>query len=438
MSSAKGRAGIALVRLSGPEALDALAALCPGLRPKPRHAHHAQLADPRDGSGIDAGIVVFFPAPHSFTGEDVVEINTHGSPAVIERLFSALARLGLRAAAPGEFTRRAFANGKMDLTGAEGLADLIASDSDSQRIQALAQMGGAWVRRIADWQAALLDALAWLEAGIDFADEGDVPVEVDTKALAPIQRVAGEMAAMLADGRIGEIIRDGLRVVIVGPPNVGKSTLLNALAGREAAIVSEMPGTTRDIVEVRLDLDGYVVILSDTAGLRESADPIEIEGVRRASERARGADLRIFVVDGSNQDSAGRVGLETESLKQAQDIVFLNKADLAGNTQELALPGSSGAIWGSARNNDLGTLLDAIKAQMQSRLASREGALITRARHREALASAHAALVRAVAVAPDLAAEDVRLALQALARIVGRFDVEKFLDRIFSAFCIGK
>lgn len=356
---------------------------------------------------------------------------------MLERLFGVLAGLGLRAAAAGEFTRRAFANGKMDLTEAEGLADLIEADSDSQRLQALEQMGGAWARRIADWQARLLDALAWLEAAIDFADEEDVPADVAARAYGPLADVAGEMAGLLADGRWGEIIRDGLRVAIIGPPNVGKSTLLNVLAGREAAIVSAIPGTTRDIVEVRLALDGYVVVLSDTAGLRLTDDPIEAEGVRRARVRAGEADLRIFVVAPETPDSGLRVGLETYDLARPADIVFRNKADLGEPAGQVAGVAGLTVLTGSALTGDIDALLEAIRLRVTDRAAG-AGVLITRARHREALGEAWGALQRSVGAPPDLVAEEVRLALRALARIVGRFDVEVVLDRIFAAFCIGK
>jgi len=425
------------VRLSGPAAIAALARLAPGLEPRPRVAHRVRLADPATGAPLDDGLALVFAGPASFTGEDVVELHLHGSPAVLERLFTVLAGLGLKPARAGEYTRRAFANGKMDLTEAEGLADLIEADSDSQRLQALEQMGGAWARGIAGWQARLLDALAWLEAAIDFTDEEGVPADVAARAYGPVAAVAAEMAGLLADGRRGEIIRDGLRVAIVGPPNVGKSTLLNVLAGREAAIVSAIPGTTRDIVEVRLALDGYVVVLSDTAGLRPSDDPIEAEGVRRARARAGEADLRVFVVAPASPDSGLRVGLETDGLVQPGDIVFRNKADLGVNAGELE--GTEGLVrlTGSALTGDIGGLLEALRARLADRGAG-AGVLITRARHREALGEAWGALQRSLEATPDLAAEDLRLALRALARIVGRFDVEAVLDRIFAAFCIGK
>ena len=270
----------------------------------------------------------------------------------------------------------------------------------------------------------------------DFADEDDVPEDVAGRARGTLSDVASEMDELLADGRRGEITRDGLRVAIIGPPNVGKSTLLNALAERDVAIVSPLAGTTRDVIEVRLDLDGYVVVLADTAGLRESADAIETEGIARARRRAAESDLRLFVGDLTSPDSLGRVGLEMESLARPGDILFLNKADAA--TGDAAPPsGPVESVQGSARAGDLGGLLDLLRRRLSAQ-AGQGSVLITRARHREALQAAHDALMRAQAADGDLAAEDVRLSLQALARIVGRFDVEAVLDRIFSAFCIGK
>ncbi len=424
---------MAVVRLSGPDALAALSRLAPGLAVRPRLAHRARFVDPVDGAGIDDGLALAFPGPASFTGEDVVELHLHGSPAVLERLFGVLAAMGLRSAAPGEFTRRAFANGKMDLTAAEGLADLIAADSEAQRVQALAQMGGGWGVVIADWLDRLLVGLALLEAGLDFVDEDDVPDGVTDSVPERLRALGGEMAQHLLDGRRGEIVRDGLRVAIVGPPNVGKSTLLNALAGREAAIVSDLPGTTRDIVEVRLDLDGYVVVLADTAGQRASDDPIEQEGVRRARARAADSDLRIFVAD-----PIARVGLETDDLQRPGDILFLNKADLGDGGADVG--DAVAVVAGSART---GLGLETLVGHLRLRVAASVGqgaTLVTRLRHRESLSAARDAVVRAAELGdtPDLAAEDVRVALQALARIIGRFDVEQVLDRIFSSFCIGK
>ena len=397
-------------------------------------AHRVLLADPEDGAPIDDGLALLFPAPASFTGEDVVELHLHGSPAVLERLFAALSRLGLRAAGPGEFTRRAFGNGKMDLTAAEGLADLIAADGEAQRAQALAQMGGAWSVVIADWQARLMDVLALLEAGIDFVDEDDVPDDVTDSVPERLAAISAEMNAHLTSGRRGEVIRDGLRVAIVGPPNVGKSTLLNALAQREVAIVSDTPGTTRDIIEVRLDLEGYVVVLADTAGQRDSGDPIEQEGVRRARARAGESDLRIFVAD-----SQTRVGLETDDTARPGDILFLNKVDLGSSDLAPREDGLSIIVGSALRGGGLADLVGHMTARVKAS-AGAGSALVTRARHRENLDEARTAVARAAEMrdAPDLAAEDVRIALQALARIIGRFDVERVLDRIFSSFCIGK
>lgn len=421
------------MRLSGPRAFAALKALAPALVPRPRLAHRVRLVDPETALPIDDGLALTFPSPASFTGEDVVELHVHGSPAVLETLVHVLSRQGLRAAEAGAFTKRAFANGKMDLTAAEGLADLIASDSDSQRLQALDQMGGAWAGRIVGWRAQLLDALAWLEADIDFADEDDVPSDVAHRARDGIEAVAAGIGAVLDDGRRGEIIRDGLRVAIVGPPNVGKSTLLNALAGRDVAIVTDIAGTTRDVLEVRLDIAGYVVVVADTAGLRETGDVIEAEGVRRARQRADEAHLRIWVIDGTSQGEEYRVGLETDEAFRAGDVVFWNKAD----RPDFAGTAATDDIVGAARSGQgIDALLGVVAAHVKA--LSGHGTLIVRARHREALMEAQAALQRSEGAVPDLAAEDVRVALAALGRILGRFDVEAVLDRIFSAFCIGK
>lgn len=429
LSSAAGRAGVAVVRISGPAAIPTLQTLVPGLQIRPRHAHFVTLIDPATESMIDQGLAMAFPGPASFSGEDVVELQVHGSPAVLERLFGVLSSLGLTAAGRGDFTRRAFANGKMDLTEAEGLADLIAADSEAQRVQALKQIGGAWSERVADWHVRLLDALAWLEASIDFSDEDDVPDDVAAGSTALLRGVAGEIRTVLGAGHAGEIIRDGLRVAIIGAPNVGKSTLLNRLAGREAAIVSDIPGTTRDVVEVRLQLAGYVVILADTAGLRETQDQLEAEGIRRTRMRAEEADLRLFVRDAR---AAGDGALEM-LLHREGDLVILNKADLLDGR-----PDGEGYWISAATGDGIEQVLQVVQERLLVRVAGQEGVLITRQRHRQALEVAAAALDRALLQTADLAAEDVRVALQALARIVGRFDVEDVLDRVFSAFCIGK
>ena len=301
LSTAPGRAGIAVVRVSGPGAAAALAALA-GAVPPPRQARVARLRDPRQGEPIDAGLVLYFPAPRSVTGEDVAEFHVHGGRAVIAALLEALAALaGMRLAEPGEFTRRGFLNGKLDLAAAEGLSDLIAAETAAQRRQALRQLAGEFGRIAEGWRARLIDVQARLEAAIDFPDE-DLPAGLWADSRAAAAALAGEIAAYLADGRRGERLRDGLAVAIVGPPNAGKSSLMNALARREVAITAATAGTTRDVIEVALDLEGYPVLLADTAGLRPSGDAVEAEGVRRARARAASADLKLVVLDATRPE----------------------------------------------------------------------------------------------------------------------------------------
>jgi len=301
LSSGRGPAAIAVVRISGPAAGDALKALTAKL-PAPREAALARVRDPASKETVDQALILWFPAPHSETGEDVAELQLHGGRAVIAATLSALARLpGLRPAEAGEFTRRAFENGKLDLTAVEGLAELVAAETQGQRRQALRQLQGALGKRAETWRQRLIRALALVEARIDFSDEADVPEDLLGPALAVAHELETEIAAALADGGRGERLREGLVVAIAGPPNAGKSTLLNRLARREAAIVSPYAGTTRDVIEVHLDLGGWPVTLLDTAGIRESDDPVEMEGVRRARERAQGADLVLWVVDAADE-----------------------------------------------------------------------------------------------------------------------------------------
>ncbi len=441
LASAKGRAGIAVFRISGPDAGTALDALTQASRPRAREAvlREIRLAD---GSTIDRGLVLWFEGPASFTGEDVVELHLHGGPAVIAATIGRLSELPrLRPADAGEFTRRAFANGKLDLTEAEGLADLIAAETEQQRRLALRQHAGELKALYDGWRQDLVRALAHLEAAIDFADE-ELPPELGEGAAARAAALAGEIARHLADGRRGEIVRDGFTVVILGAPNVGKSSLLNALVRRDAAIVSAIPGTTRDAIEVDLDLGGYAVTLIDTAGLRETADAIETEGIRRARQKARQADLRIGVVDAISVDDS-RVTSELSG----QDAVLLNKSDLAPRQTVPAFTAGDGSPLevlpvSALTGEGIEHLLRWLEAKVVARAGGGEAMPMTRARHREALEDARAALERAPAALAvgsiDLAAEDLRLAARALGRITGRVDVEDLLDMIFREFCIGK
>jgi tRNA modification GTPase len=426
-ATAPGRAGIAIIRISGPGVLKALAAL--GISPPlPRRATRAQLRDAATGEAIDSGIVLFFPGPASVTGEDVGELHLHGSRAVLEAISAILSGVtGLRLAEPGEFTRRAFEHGKLDLTEAEAIADLVAAETAAQRRQALRQLDGELGRLYGGWARRLLRILAHLEAAIDFPEEG-LPEGLDAGACREVADLRAEIAAHLADNRAGEILRAGVSIAIVGPPNAGKSSLLNMLARRDLAITSAVAGTTRDVIEVRLDLGGYPVILADTAGLREARDAIEAEGVRRARARAAAADLRIVVFDATHpEDLAALAGVAEGALLVA------NKIDLGGRPPPAALGVS--VLTGEG----IDALLGRLTALVQERFAVGEAPVLTRVRHRTALEDCVASLERAQnATLSELAAEDIRLAVRSLGRITGRVDVEDILDVIFREFCIGK
>lgn len=442
LASGAGRAGIAVIRVSGPQASAALLALAGAPLPPPRRAVRRTLAD-QNGAQLDDGLILWFPAPASFTGEDVAELHIHGGPAVIEGVSKALADVpGLRLSRPGEFTRRAFENGKLDLTEAEGLADLINAETEGQRRQALRQMAGELGRLYENWRARLIQALALLEAAIDFPDE-DLPENLAARAKPLLASIQDEMGAHLQDKFRGERVRDGYRIALVGAPNAGKSSLLNALAQRDAAIVSDVPGTTRDVVEVRLTLAGFPVWLADTAGLREAGDAIEREGVRRAFERAEDADLRLLLIPPDAQDLPPQL----TDLACNGDLLVLSKCDLdvsaaAALGAALCRTANVHPLRASAKTGDgIGELLDTISARVAHDLGAREAPALTRARHREHVLKAYVAIDRALgatAMTPELAAEDLRAAGQALARITGRFDVELVLDAIFAEFCIGK
>ena len=436
-STAPGRAAIAVLRLSGPAAPAALRALG-GKLPKPRVAAVLNFADPASGEAIDRGIALYFPAPSSHTGEDMAELHLHGGRAVAAAMLDALGKMpGLRLAEPGEFTRRAFLNGKLDLTEAEGVADLIAAETAAQRRQALRQASGATAKIYEDWRHRLLKAQARLEAEIDFPEEG-LPEDLRRQATDDIARLAAEIAASLEDNRGGEVLRTGFEVAILGPPNAGKSSLMNALARREVAITAASAGTTRDVIEVALDLGGYPVVLADTAGLRAASDAIEEEGVRRARERAAHADLKLIVLD------ATRPG-ETAALVQLigpGTLVAANKMDLQpkDNAAWADKLGAGKAVLISVKTGaGLRELEANLRDMVAARFSSGAAPLITRARHRQALEECAAALARFPGIAaPELAAEELRRAVRALGRITGRVEVEDLLDVLFREFCIGK
>lgn len=431
LASGAGRAGVAVIRLSGPRAGDVLKALTERDLPKPRVATREAFCDPRTELSLDDGLALWFPGPHSFTGEDVAELHIHGGPAVIAAVLDAcLSQPNVRLAEPGEYSRRAFENGKLDLAEAEGLADLVDAETEGQRRQALRQRRGALSAVYEGWRSRLIEAAALIEAEIDFPDE-DLPGELARRAGPLLKALAVDLAGHLADGHRGERIRDGFRIAIIGPPNAGKSSLLNALAQREAAIVSDIPGTTRDVVEVRLVLGGYPVWIADTAGLREAADAIEAEGVRRALERAEEADLRIGVVEvGADVPPALAAAL------RGDDLLVRSKADKleahqSGDMLEVS------AVTGIG----LAMLHTQLEARVAEALGREEAPVLTRARHRGLVQEAHAALLRAIAAlesGAELAAEDVRVASDQIGRLTGRIDVEDLLGEIFSSFCIGK
>ena len=446
LSSGRPPAAIAVVRVSGSRAGVVLEKLI-GRVPEPRQATLARLRDPATGDAIDEALVLWFPAPRSETGEDTAELQLHGGHAVVAGVLDALGRIeGCRPAEAGEFTRRAFENGRLDLTAVEGLADLIAAETQAQRRQAFRQLKGLIGDRAEAWRRALIEAQALVEARIDFSDEADVPENLVDAALHAAQQLRSEIAAALADGGRGERLRDGLVVALAGPPNAGKSTLLNRLARREAAIVSPYPGTTRDVIEVHFDLGGYPVTVLDTAGIRDSADPVEQEGVRRARAGAARADLVLWVTDVS---AAGlTVDNSSRSVSKSDTWLIQNKIDLAVDKLCISCESESDISSpttfpiSAATGAGMDALLAALAAFAQNYFSATEPALVTRARHRRALEGTVAALDRALAERgcgrEELIAEELRAAATTLGRLTGRVDVEDILDVIFRDFCIGK
>ena len=472
LSSGPPPAAIAVIRVSGPDARKALEKLS-GRIPQPRQAALARLRDPESGEGLDEALALWFPGPRSETGEDMAELQLHGGRAVIASVLAALARLpGFRPAEAGEFTRRAFENGRMDLTAVEGLADLIGAETEAQRRQGFRQMQGLLGNQAETWRGRLIDALALVEAGIDFSDEADVPAELIRPALDIARGLHNEIAAALAQAGHGERLRDGFVVAIAGPPNAGKSTLLNRIAKREAAIVSPYAGTTRDVIEVHLDLGGYPVTLLDTAGVRETEDPVEQEGVRRAEKRAAEADLVLWVTeagqpvaefsghwpigDRPEAEPGGSLGQSGASQNDPVRWIIRNKIDLlppgsmadkdsepkhAKQSNESRCVNELKFISISAQT---GAGLEKLLHELQGHVAlffGRESTLISRERHRAHLREAQAALARALAAPSDqeeIVAEELRLAARHLGRLTGKVDVEDILDVIFRDFCIGK
>jgi tRNA modification GTPase len=423
---------VAVVRISGRSASAALEALSGRGIGKVREAELRTLRDPESSETLDKSLVLGFRAPQSFTGEDVVELHLHGGLAVVDSVLDGLGKIeDLRLAEPGEFSRRGVENGKFDLSAAEGIADLIEAETSAQRRQALRQMGGAFGALCDQWRERLVKSLAYVEAEIDFADE-DLPDDLSQSVMPGLTEIADEISEFLADRR-GEKIRDGIFVAVVGPPNAGKSSLVNALAGRDAVIVSEEAGTTRDVVEVRLVISGVPVTICDTAGLREGAGAIEREGIRRAKRTAAEADLRIWMADASDIDEGKKEDGNVE------DIYVLNKIDLDGSLSPQEAEFGVSVKTGAGMDD----LSGALQSKIAGLVSETEAPVITRARHRKELAACLDALGRAAVLAGSggeiaLVAEELRQSTRALGRITGRVDVEELLDVVFRDFCIGK
>ncbi|MFN7056554.1 tRNA uridine-5-carboxymethylaminomethyl(34) synthesis GTPase MnmE [Hyphomonas sp.] len=424
---------IAVIRISGPAVTDIAGKLLASGLPDARRAALTYIYD-ETGAPIDQGIALYAKGPASYTGEDTLELYLHGGRAVVDHALRVLTALpGVRLAEPGEFTRRAFEAGKLDLAQAEGIADLIEAETDGQKAQALRQVSGGLSATYASWRDDLTGLLALVEVMVDFPDEGDVSPEASAPLRDKLSALIAEIDTALGDGGIGERIREGFRVAILGAPNAGKSTLLNRLAGREAAIVTATPGTTRDVIEIRRTLGGQVVWFADTAGLRETSDEIEAEGVRRAIRTAAEADLVIHLIDGSAPPEP-----PPPLPFGAEILTVLSKSDLSAPAAACA-----DHIISALTGEGLAALEADIAARITARAAAVEAPVITRLRHRERLLQGRAALASALATLEagdgfELVAEDLRLAARHLSALLGRVDVEDVLGAVFSAFCIGK
>jgi tRNA modification GTPase len=434
-ASGGGPAGISVIRVSGPKAAAALAGLTGRATPTARRATRVRLLA-QDGELIDQGLALWFPAPASFTGEDVVELHAHGGRAVVSGVLEALACIeGLRPAEPGEFTRRAFEHGKLDLTAAEALADLVNAETANQRRMALRQLQGELGELYDSWRDRLVRAVAHLEATIDFSDE-DLPSGTEEEVRGHIVTLSDEIEMHLEDGHRGERVRDGIHLAIIGPPNAGKSSLLNIIARREAAIVSAQPGTTRDVVEVALDVGGYPVVIADTAGLRDTSEEVEKEGVRRARMRARDADFTLAVFDGSVWPAVDGM---TMALLNDRAIAVVNKSDLRRLERPVEVGGFPALAVSALTGEGIDVMIGAVEQAVASRFDVQGTPALTRVRHRTALEECCRSLRRAAkAEGAERVAEDLRLAARAVGRVTGRVDVEEILDVIFRDFCIGK
>lgn len=441
LSSGKGRAGVSVIRVSGPETKNAILKLTKKEKcPSPRLASLNWFYDPVSEGRLDHGLVIFFPGPNSFTGEDVAEFHIHGGYAVVAGFLEALSNIkNLRPAEAGEFTRRAFDNGKMDLTAAEGLADLINAETESQRRQALRQMDGNLAELYEGWRHEIITAMAYLEADIDFSDE-EIPDDVTARIRPIVEKLHIEIQKHLSDGHRGERLRHGLQVVILGAPNAGKSTLLNYLSKREVAIVSDIAGTTRDVLEVHLDISGFPVSIIDTAGIRASEDVIEVEGIKRAEARAENADIKIIIIDCSSKTT-----IDDQMKKHLDEntLVIFSKADLGSFNKGSFSDNNIIGSWPISVKTGLGLddFMGSLETQVEKRMELTDTPSLTRTRHRLNLQNAVDHMERFLEsdhFELELLSEDLRMAARDIGKITGYVDVEDILEKIFTEFCIGK
>ena len=438
LSSGPGIAGIAVVRVSGKDTSKVIKLITGKDLPAPRVATLRKMNNINTNELIDEGLIIWFPGPQSYTGEDLVEFHVHGSRAVVTALHASISEIeNCRLAEPGEFTKRAFQNGKINLIKAESIADLISSETEIQRKQALAIMNGKSSDKFDSWREKLLKILSHIEAKIDFPDE-DLPEDIIFEIKKTSEQVSNEIKKILEDEKVGERIREGFKIAIVGPSNAGKSSLLNYLSKRDVAIVSEIAGTTRDVIETHLNLDGYPVVLSDTAGIRDSKDEIEKRGIKLALKRAEEADLRLLVVEPKNLDFTGFL----KDLFDENSILVINKSDLLQKNLDEQIKKLEHVLISIIKNSNLDILIDKIKNKLKNKFISNEDILITRERHRQHLKQCVDHLKNFSKKNKnddfDKAAEDLRLATRHLGMIVGKVDVEEILGSIFNDFCIGK
>ena len=437
LSSGPGLSGVAVIRISGPDTKKIISNITKGSFPSPRVASLRKILDKRTKELIDEGIVIWFPGPNSYTGEDMAELHVHGSRAVIQSILENISKIeGSRIAEPGEFTKRAFQNEKINLLKAEGIGDLIASETEIQRKQALKIMSGKSSEKFDSWRKILLKILSNLEAKIDFPDE-DLPSNILNNIKNDSQKVKLEIKKVLNDSKVGERVREGFKIAIIGPTNAGKSSLLNYFSKREVAIVSEIAGTTRDIIEVHLNIDGFPVIMSDTAGIRNSKDEIEKKGIKLALKRAEDADLNILVFEPKSVDFTGFLS----DLNIEKSIFVINKSDL-GKIKGKDLDKYKPILISIKDETNIEKLIDKIKKNLTNKFVSAEDTLITRERHRQHLEQCIFHLDEFSKKEKDSdfdkATEDIRLATRHLGMLVGKVDVEEILGSIFNDFCIGK